>query len=138
MIDYQPLIARWAQDDSFATWADELPGLLETRLSHQRYGDLSRWLAALDALPDITPNAVNLDASRVGCDSVDAVPAETLAQLHEALQVLHPWRKGPFELFGVHIDTEWRSDWKWDRLARHIDPLPGRRVLDVGCGSGSH
>jgi len=51
---------------------------------------------------------------------------------------LHPWRKGPFELFGVHIDTEWRSDWKWERLQQRIDPLPGRRVLDVGCGSGYH
>jgi tRNA (mo5U34)-methyltransferase len=50
----------------------------------------------------------------------------------------HPWRKGPFELFGVHIDTEWRSDWKWDRLAGAIDSLEDRRVLDVGCGSGYH
>jgi tRNA (mo5U34)-methyltransferase len=51
---------------------------------------------------------------------------------------LHPWRKGPFSLFGVDIDTEWRSDFKWDRLSGAIDPLEGRRVLDVGCGSGYH
>jgi tRNA (mo5U34)-methyltransferase len=38
----------------------------------------------------------------------------------------------------VHIDTEWRSDWKWERLHRDIDALDGRRVLDVGCGSGYH
>jgi len=51
---------------------------------------------------------------------------------------LHPWRKGPFELFGVYIDTEWRSDWKWDRLKHAISPLAGRTALDVGCGSGYH
>ncbi len=51
---------------------------------------------------------------------------------------LHPWRKGPFELFGVHIDTEWRSDWKWERLQDAIAPLEGRKVLDIGCGSGYH
>ena len=41
-------------------------------------------------------------------------------------------------MFGVHIDTEWRSDWKWERLQQSIDSLQGRRVLDVGCGSGYH
>ena len=51
---------------------------------------------------------------------------------------LHPWRKGPFELCGLHVDTEWRSDWKWERLAGAIAPLQGRRVLDVGCGNGYH
>ena len=48
---------------------------------------------------------------------------------------LSPWRKGPFDLFGVHVDTEWRSDWKWSRVAPHLD-LRGKRVLDVGCGNG--
>ena len=59
-------------------------------------------------------------------------------ELETALRGLHPWLKGPYSLFGVNIDTEWRSDFKWDRLAHAIDPLEGRRVLDVGCGSGYH
>ena len=41
-------------------------------------------------------------------------------------------------MFGASIDTEWRSDWKWDRLKNHIEPLSGRKVLDIGCGSGYH
>ena len=53
----------------------------------------------------------------------------------EALMGLSPWRKGPFEVFGVHVDTEWRSDWKWARVAPHLD-LAGKRILDVGCGNG--
>jgi tRNA (mo5U34)-methyltransferase len=35
----------------------------------------------------------------------------------------------------VHVDTEWRSDWKWSRVAPHLD-LKGKRILDVGCGNG--
>ena len=54
------------------------------------------------------------------------------------IQKLIPWRKGPFDIAGLHIDTEWRSDFKWDRLKDEIEPLSGRRVLDVGCGSGYH
>jgi tRNA (mo5U34)-methyltransferase len=54
------------------------------------------------------------------------------------LKQLMPWRKGPFTLHGLHIDTEWRSDWKWDRVLPHLAPLQHRMVLDVGCGSGYH
>ena len=57
-------------------------------------------------------------------------------QLRTQLEALHPWRKGPFELFGVAVDTEWRSDLKWGRLEQQIEPLKGRTVLDVGCGNG--
>jgi tRNA (mo5U34)-methyltransferase len=56
--------------------------------------------------------------------------------LVDQLKSLHPWRKGPLQLAGIDIDTEWRSDWKWDRLKDHIAPLTNRSVLDIGCGNG--
>jgi len=59
-------------------------------------------------------------------------------RVKEALLALRPWRKGPYTIADIFIDTEWRSDWKWQRVAPHISPLTGRTVLDVGCGNGYH
>lgn len=99
-------------------------------LSH---GDFDLWDAAIKAMPDVMPARVDLtaDAVTVAGDISDLQRAELKRQLME----LHPWRKGPFELFGIHLDTEWRSDLKWGRLARQID-LRDKLVLDVGCGNG--
>ncbi|MGI9256841.1 MAG: tRNA 5-methoxyuridine(34)/uridine 5-oxyacetic acid(34) synthase CmoB [Salinispira sp.] len=58
------------------------------------------------------------------------------AQTEQCLRALMPWRKGPFRIFGIDIVSEWRSDWKWERVRPHIHSLRGRRVLDVGCGNG--
>jgi len=60
---------------------------------------------------------------------------QQVADLEALAKGLIPWRKGPFNLFGLEIDTEWRSNLKWDRLAPHLD-LKGKRVADVGCGNG--
>ena len=49
---------------------------------------------------------------------------------------LSPWRKGPFNVAGIEIDSEWRSDLKWAGSSDAIEPLDGRSVLDVGCGNG--
>jgi tRNA (mo5U34)-methyltransferase len=95
-------------------------------------GKSDRGQSALDALPPVTACDVDLvNGLRLDC----ADNAATLDQMRAALMGLSPWRKGPFDLFGVHVDTEWRSDWKWDRVAPHLD-LRGKRVLDVGCGNG--
>lgn len=137
MIDYQPLIARWLGGDLDA-WARLLPDQIARGLSRERYGDLDKWLQALAALPDLQADNIQLATARVGAGSNQPLAPETALLLRNTLQALHPWRKGPFELFGEHIDTEWRSDWKWDRLEQSIDDLAGRRILDVGCGSGYH
>jgi tRNA (mo5U34)-methyltransferase len=137
VIDYRPLIERW-RDGELDAWARLLPQQVDAGLSHQRYGDLPRWLEALASLPDIEPAGVRLDAPRVGATARTTLDHGLQTRLREALMALHPWRKGPYELFGLHIDSEWRSDWKWDRLGDHVDDLRGRRILDVGCGNGYH
>jgi tRNA (mo5U34)-methyltransferase len=112
-------------------WAAGLPGQLDAKLAIG-HGDLERWYAAVEALPALTAETAELrEALRLdgACDEA------TRAALKTALQGLIPWRKGPFELFGVHVDTEWRSDWKWSRVAPHLE-LAGKRILDVGCGNG--
>jgi tRNA (mo5U34)-methyltransferase len=110
---------------------------VEQGLSPQRYGDLPRWYEAMAALPDLSPSHVDLQKGvRIG-HKLDASPAEH-ELLQQQLRNLIPWRKGPFDVFGIYIDTEWRSDWKWERLQPHITSLKGRSVLDVGCGNGYH
>ncbi|MGH8434569.1 MAG: tRNA 5-methoxyuridine(34)/uridine 5-oxyacetic acid(34) synthase CmoB [Pseudomonas sp.] len=130
MIDLAPLARRLA-GSPLANWAAGLQQQLDDKLEIG-HGDLERWQGALDALPALTPSQVELrECFRLDSDC----DGTSRAQLRQALLGLSPWRKGPFELFGVHIDTEWRSDWKWTRVAPHLD-LSGKRVLDVGCGNG--
>ncbi len=112
MIDFDGLW-RCLEEMGLGEWRDALGPLLEERLAKTAHGDLPRWRHALEQLPATDP-----ETSR------------------ELLLGLAPWRKGPFELGGVEIDAEWRSDWKWDRLKGAITPLNGHNVLDVGCGNG--
>ncbi len=112
-------------------WAAGLPAQLDAKLA-VGHGDLERWFAAVEKLPELTAEIAELRTAL----RLDGICDETTrAALKSALQGLIPWRKGPFDLFGVHVDTEWRSDWKWERVAPHLD-LAGKRILDVGCGNG--
>ena len=132
--DYSALRAQLAAMPLLAPLAEKVPADF---IGSTRHGDLPRWLAALRALPDVQPACVEL-RDRVQIGAPAQLTAAERDSLRAALMGLHPWRKGPLELFGLLIDTEWRSDWKWDRIAPHIESLQGRTVLDVGCGNGYH
>lgn len=124
--NFKTLTPRWPGN----AWLGELSRRAEHALEHHRHGDLARWWKAIEQLPAVEKKAeLNHAAPRLGH------MAEDQASLRETLMQLHPWRKGPLVLGGQEIETEWRSDWKWDRVAPHLE-LTGHRVLDIGCGNG--
>ncbi len=118
-------------------WVSRLPEQLATAFADSSHGDLKRWQKAIDAMPHLAHSNVDLlDGVRIG--QTEDISNEMRENLREQLMQLHPWRKGPYRIFGIDIDTEWRSDWKWDRVKDQIAPLRNRLVLDVGCGNGYH
>ncbi len=121
------------EDSPLAHWLESVPSLTEEKLSH--HGDMPRWLAALSQLPELSPDSLDLAAPCLRIGSVEQIDDAMRQHIRETLMAFHPWRKGPFCPYGIHLDTEWRSDWKWARLEQQID-LKDKLVLDVGSGNG--
>lgn len=134
---YQDLF-QYMKQGPLNRWLDNLIPQLEQRLLENPHGDLGRWQAALNRLPDIQADNITLTTSAITANKAEALSEAELVQLTSGLMALSPWRKGPFQLFDTYINTEWHSDWKWDRVVPHISSLKNRAVLDVGCGSGYH
>lgn len=113
-----------------------LPQQMGAAFTEKRSADWLRWNSLINRLPLVNPNLIELDSSVV---RVDGIRDGGLQQnIESLLRGFHPWRKGPYNVYGVGIDTEWRSDFKWTRLRSEITSLSGRTVLDVGCGNGYH
>lgn len=55
--------------------------------------------------------------------------------VYETAKQLMPWRKGPFKIGEIYIDSEWKSNVKYNMLRPHFD-LKDKRVVDIGCNNG--
>lgn len=99
---------------------------------------LSGWNDMLERLPALTLPAQSSPLTREELYSLELPQLGwgiDEAEVRSWLKELMPWRKGPVTLGPTHINTEWRSDWKWVRVAPHLS-LHNKRVLDVGGGNG--
>lgn len=114
----------------------QLAGVIREQVDKRPHGDLNKWHESFTQLPDVTPAQVDINGDSVVIGTARQIDHRQRRILLQHLQMLHPWRKGPWDLFGIAIDAEWRSNQKWDRLAPHITSLRRRLVLDVGCGNG--
>lgn len=113
----------------------ELLAQLDHKYANPKHGNFNAWQETIDLLPEITPSLIDLTQDTPIIGSSDDCSREIRKDLEKKLKTLSPWRKGPFDLFGIHIDSEWRSNWKWSRIAEHIK-LKDKLVLDIGCGNG--
>ncbi|HHE8713528.1 TPA: tRNA 5-methoxyuridine(34)/uridine 5-oxyacetic acid(34) synthase CmoB [Haemophilus influenzae] len=135
MIDFRPFYQQIATTN-LSDWLETLPRQLK-EWETQTHGDYAKWSKIVDFLPDLHADEIDLK-SAVKSDRTFPLSEGEKQRIIHHLKQLMPWRKGPYHLFGIHVDCEWRSDFKWDRVLPHLAPLQGRTILDVGCGSGYH
>ena len=104
---------------------------LSTQAFSVNNGNIPKWEGAINDIKAQPSGEVIFKQPYVFIDA--SINAESLTQ---SLKQLMPWRKGPYQIGKLQLDSEWRGDLKWDRLKDHISPLQGKSVLDVGSGNG--
>jgi len=104
------------QGTHFAPHEQRYRQAIDKRLDSRPHGRDLEWQAVIDQIA-----ALNERRAGALLETPDALALE------QALLGLHPWRKGPFTLSGVLIDSEWQSQLKWARLQDHI-----QRLSDIG------
>ena len=105
-------------------------------MSNQAYqvnnGNIPKWSQAIDAIDALPKGKIALKKPYISINQ-DGIDSKLLI---EALQKLIPWRKGPFMINDLVLESEWDGDMKWQRITKYIKPLKNKRVLDVGAGNG--
>lgn len=115
---------------------DHLRYLLQERNSKWQKDSNQKFRDILNNLPFIS---MKLQYSPQGV--VQFVPPRNLSQeeidiISKAVKDLCAWKKGPFQISDLLIDTEWKSNLKWDRLLPHLEDLQDKVILDIGCNNG--
>ena len=123
--------------NKLSKWLEVLPAQLANWQKSNIDNRFNQWFNGIKHLPTIKPYQIDL-LNSVTVESEQPISIGEQQRITQLLKNMMPWRKGPFHLYGINIDTEWRSDWKWERLIPHINNLEGQTVLDVGCNSGYH
>jgi tRNA (mo5U34)-methyltransferase len=116
-----------------------LENLDDIRQERQKWFNWKNIKPLFDAVEDV--KSINIDKVNVLLDDYIKIgKKDDLTTIeHQILQnaktKLIPWRKGPFILFDDILETEWRSDKKYNLLRPYFN-LNDKIVADVGCNNG--
>jgi tRNA (mo5U34)-methyltransferase len=104
-------------------------------VNQQKKGFL-RYRRPFEGLQQYRAQFVDCSGDTISIGSNSEVSGKEQSLIREQLQAFMPWRKGPFSVFGIDIDAEWRSGRKWRRLEPYLPDLKGKIIADIGCNNG--
>ncbi len=94
------------------------------------------FLEALNTTPSIKAKFKDYSRDAVIIGENKEIHSTEEIKIRKSLETFIPWRKGPFSVFGIEIDSEWRSNLKWNRISCLLDSPKDKLICDVGSGNG--
>mmetsp|Transcript_13541 Transcript_13541/g.19372 ORF Transcript_13541/g.19372 Transcript_13541/m.19372 type:complete len:743 (+) Transcript_13541:190-2418(+) len=92
--------------------------------------------ALILSLPQMKSKTLQFNTPHLTIGNRDELTSKQAIAWDHCATKLRPWKKGPLKIFDTTIDTEWRSDWKWERLQKSLPNLDDKVICDLGCGNG--
>lgn len=128
--EYLHLMPRAAREEILALQREN-----HKKLTSRKKGFLS-YRTAYESVCGLRASSLDLDGDVVRIGVEQDITPEERQRVYQVLRGFMPWRKGPFQVFGIDIDAEWQSFRKWDRLQSVLPDLSGKIIADVGCNNG--
>ncbi len=111
----------------------DLEYLREERQKWLQWKNILPLQEAIKNLPQYEDIEVKLgDSVEIILASLSATQAK---QILDTAVLMKPWRKGPFHIGSLFIDSEWQSQIKYNLLEPHFN-LKDKVVGDIGCNNG--
>ena len=104
-------------------------------VSQEKKGFL-RYRSPFTSLSKYEASHLDFTGDKVIIGHPDEINDTEREQIRNNLREFMPWRKGPFSVFGIDIDAEWRSERKWSRVQPHLPDLKNKIIADIGCNNG--
>lgn len=116
-----------------SSWQKELEPYQKNFFGQKKDKRITEWTELLLKLPTLKNKQIDLiDGVVVLCD----LDKKDLEDVKSLLLKFLPWRKGPFQINDLIVDSEWKSNLKWERFLELNIDLSGKTILDVGSGNG--
>ncbi|MBC8317207.1 MAG: tRNA 5-methoxyuridine(34)/uridine 5-oxyacetic acid(34) synthase CmoB [Desulfobulbaceae bacterium] len=107
----------------------------EKKLQSAKKGILAYRLP-FESVSHLKASSLDLESDVVTIGRREDLSKEEHALVYNVMRGFMPWRKGPYNVFGIDINAEWRSNRKWDRVLPQLPDLEDKIVADVGSSNG--
>ena len=111
--------------------------ILQNKKSECRtWKNVEPWYLQLQESSKIEKNNLSIDyGDWFSVGSFEDLTQEEYEVILKTAKSLIPWRKGPFKVFGLEIDSEWQSNIKYNLIRPYFN-LKDKVVADIGCNNG--